>query len=440
MFFDNNLNLVPEYSGVQRVTEAGSLQKLAVMNQKMPTDGFYYTYVTNQSAQLVQTDNFTYIHIEGVLKEATDYYPYGLLCSSATIASVNTSNNYKFQDKEFNRKEFVNTWGLDWYNHGARMYDPELGRWHVQDPALQFANPYLAMGNNPVMYTDPDGRFITWSISKGGLSIGFNLSPTGIPLGAGLNLGWGSGFSTGVYGEVGYRFGGNIGLGAGVGVTQSLDYNWKYKNLSTTTTEFAYASLGPFNAGVSVSQTYDITNKQWTNSWGVSAGVGVGNGKNGIGLFVGYGSNGWNYGLNGYHVPKIELPKYNVILEANDDGSYSEKLSQNDFMNGKSENREDYTTNLVNNPNVKETINSDGDFVYEIKSPRKFKITAVQAEPSEARGVLSVGSETKGTYTITSLNRMSRVTLLGSRPYSGNIVNFRNYNYFPTNNFYNLLK
>jgi RHS repeat-associated protein len=160
MFFDNDLNLVPEYSGVQRVTEAGSLQKLAVMNQKMPTDGFYYTYVTNQSAQLVQTDNFTYIHIEGVLKEATDYYPYGLLCSSATITSVNTSNNYKFQDKEFNRKEFVNTWGLDWYNHGARMYDPELGRWHVQDPALQFANPYLAMGNNPVKFVDPDGKNI----------------------------------------------------------------------------------------------------------------------------------------------------------------------------------------------------------------------------------------------------------------------------------------
>jgi RHS repeat-associated protein len=158
MFFDNNLNLVPEYSGVQRVTEAGSLQKLAVMNQKMASDGFYYTYVTNQSSQVTQFDNLTYIHIEGVLKEATDYYPYGLLCSSATITSVNTSNNYKFQDKEFNRKEFVNTWGLDWYNHGARMYDPELGKWHVQDPALQSHNPYMAMGNNPVIFTDPDGR------------------------------------------------------------------------------------------------------------------------------------------------------------------------------------------------------------------------------------------------------------------------------------------
>ena len=157
MFFDKEMNLVPEFSGVQRVTEAGSLQKLAVTDQTMPSDGFYYTYVTNTSTQITQFDNVTYIHIEGQLKEANDYYPYGLLCSSATISTV---GNYKFQDKEFNRKEFLNSWGLDWYNHGARMYDPELGKWHVQDPALQFANPYIAMGNNPIKYTDPDGRFL----------------------------------------------------------------------------------------------------------------------------------------------------------------------------------------------------------------------------------------------------------------------------------------
>jgi hypothetical protein len=34
----------------------------------------------------------------------------------------------------------------------ARAYEkpfprPQLGRWHAQDPANQFASPYLAMGN-----------------------------------------------------------------------------------------------------------------------------------------------------------------------------------------------------------------------------------------------------------------------------------------------------
>lgn len=32
--------------------------------------------------------------------------------------------------------------------------------WLLPDPAMQFSNPYLGIGNNPVMYVDPDGEFI----------------------------------------------------------------------------------------------------------------------------------------------------------------------------------------------------------------------------------------------------------------------------------------
>ena len=49
--------------------------------------------------------------------------------------------------------------GLALYDFHARMYDPATGRWLVPDPAEQFANPYLAMANNPVSYVDPDGEF-----------------------------------------------------------------------------------------------------------------------------------------------------------------------------------------------------------------------------------------------------------------------------------------
>lgn len=37
-------------------------------------------------------------------------------------------------------------------------YDAALGRWFGVDPQNQFASPYLAMGNNPVMMVDPDGE------------------------------------------------------------------------------------------------------------------------------------------------------------------------------------------------------------------------------------------------------------------------------------------
>jgi hypothetical protein len=53
---------------------------------------------------------------------------------------------------------------------------------------------------------DLSGEFITWSIGKNGLSIGFNFTPIGIPIGAGINIGWSNGSSAGIYVEFGHRF------------------------------------------------------------------------------------------------------------------------------------------------------------------------------------------------------------------------------------------
>jgi RHS repeat-associated protein len=41
------------------------------------------------------------------------------------------------------------------YNYRARFYDGETGRFLSVDPKAQFASPYMAMGNNPVMMVDP---------------------------------------------------------------------------------------------------------------------------------------------------------------------------------------------------------------------------------------------------------------------------------------------
>ena len=51
--------------------------------------------------------------------------------------------------------------GVDWYDYGARFYDPALGRWHVIDPAIENNHyewtPYAYVYNNPIKSIDPLG-------------------------------------------------------------------------------------------------------------------------------------------------------------------------------------------------------------------------------------------------------------------------------------------
>jgi len=68
----------------------------------------------------------------------------------------NTNQAYKYNGKELDRMH-----GLDWYDYGARFYDPALGRFHSVDPLTEkYSNssPYAYCGNNPISNIDPDGR------------------------------------------------------------------------------------------------------------------------------------------------------------------------------------------------------------------------------------------------------------------------------------------
>ncbi|SEK63850.1 DUF6443 domain-containing protein [Parapedobacter koreensis] len=88
----------------------------------------------------------------GTANFTADYYPYGLQYREVIRAGAPIIN-YLYAGKEFQN-------GLKLYDFGSRFYDATIGRWGVPDPAEQFVNPYLALGNNPIIYADPDGEWI----------------------------------------------------------------------------------------------------------------------------------------------------------------------------------------------------------------------------------------------------------------------------------------
>jgi RHS repeat-associated protein len=96
----------------------------------------------------------------GSIIQEDSYYPFGMAMAGLKYETgTDLRNQYLY-----NGKELQDDFGLEWYDYGARFYDPAGVHWNSVDPmAEEFPSwtPYHYVHNNPILLIDPTGMAAT---------------------------------------------------------------------------------------------------------------------------------------------------------------------------------------------------------------------------------------------------------------------------------------
>lgn len=182
------LNLTEYYAGATTYTIPGSttfspathLNYIIAENGRLVKSGSSFKYEFFLKDHLGNTRVvFTDANSNGMIENNTseilqyaDYYPFGLLQNHAT--TLNDDNRRLYNGKDLQSDAFdLDITGtfetlFDWYDYGARFYDPQIGRFHSVDNYSEknySRSNYLYSLDNPFNFVDINGDS-AWSIKK----------------------------------------------------------------------------------------------------------------------------------------------------------------------------------------------------------------------------------------------------------------------------------